>query len=62
LKPGLATILGFIGVKMLLVDFIKIPSWISLLVIFAVLTTAGLCSWYVAKVEKRKKSGVDPFE
>ncbi|MDZ4660208.1 MAG: TerC family protein [Pseudomonadota bacterium] len=62
LKPGLAAILGFIGVKMLLVDFIKIPSWISLLVIFAVLTTAGLSSWYVAKVEERKKTGVDPFE
>lgn len=61
LKPGLAAILGFIGVKMLLVDFIKIPSWISLLVIFAVLTTAGLSSWYVAKVEERKKTGVDPF-
>ncbi|OFZ70950.1 MAG: hypothetical protein A2451_02935, partial [Bdellovibrionales bacterium RIFOXYC2_FULL_39_8] len=44
LKPGLAVILGFIGVKMLLVDFIKIPSWISLLVIFAVLLTAGLSS------------------
>ena len=61
LKPGLAAILGFIGVKMLLVDFIKIPSWISLLVIFMVLTTAGLSSWYVAKVEDRKKGGLDPF-
>lgn len=61
LKPGLAAILGFIGIKMLLVDFVKIPSWISLLVIFAVLTTAGLSSWYVAKVEERKKSGLDPF-
>ena len=61
LKPGLAAILGFIGVKMLLVDFIKIPSWISLLVIFMVLTTAGLSSWYVAKVEDRKKDKSDPF-
>ncbi len=61
LKPGLAAILGFIGAKMLLVDFIKIPSWISLLVIFMVLTTAGLSSWYVVKVEERKKTGVDPF-
>lgn len=52
LKPGLAAILGFIGIKMLLVDFFKIPSWISLLVIFAILTTAGLTSWYVARVEK----------
>ena len=56
LKPGLAAILGFIGVKMLLVDFIKIPSWVSLLVIFAVLTTAGLSSWYVARIETRQKN------
>lgn len=54
LKPGLAAILGFIGVKMLIIDLYKIPSWISLLVIFMVLTTAGLSSWYVARVEKLK--------
>lgn len=52
LKPGLAVILGFIGVKMLIVEFFKIPSWVSLLVIFSVLTTAGLSSWYVAYIEK----------
>lgn len=54
LKPGLAAILGFIGIKMLLIDLYKIPSWISLLVIFAILTTAGLGSWYVAKIENIK--------
>ncbi|PIS10895.1 MAG: hypothetical protein COT73_06925 [Bdellovibrio sp. CG10_big_fil_rev_8_21_14_0_10_47_8] len=53
LKPGLAAILGFIGIKMLLMDMIKIPSWISLLVIFSILTTAALSSWYVAKLEER---------
>lgn len=57
LKPGLASILGFIGIKMLIIDIYKIPSWISLLVIFAILTTAGLSSWYVAKVEERKAKG-----
>lgn len=51
LKPGLAAILGFIGIKMLIVDFFKIPSWVSLLVIFAVLVTAGLSSWYVTRKE-----------
>ncbi len=56
LKPGLAAILGFIGVKMLAVDFIKIPSSVSLLVIFSILMTAGLSSWYVARVEKKKNS------
>ncbi|MGE3261947.1 MAG: TerC family protein [Bacteriovoracia bacterium] len=55
LKPGLAAVLGFIGSKMLLVDFIKIPSWVSLLVIFSILATAALGSWYVAQVEKRKE-------
>lgn len=49
LKPGLATVLAFIGIKMLLIDFVKVPSWVSLLVIFLVLLTAGLSSWYVAR-------------
>ena len=62
LKPGLAAVLGFIGAKMLLVDLFKIPSWVSLLVIFAVLTTAGLSSWYVAKIEEKQKLKADPFK
>jgi tellurite resistance protein TerC len=52
LKPGLATILGFIGVKMLIADFYPIPNWVSLLVIVTVLTTAGLTSWYSSKYSK----------
>lgn len=56
LKPGLAAILGFIGVKMLIMDFYKIPSWISLLVIFSILTTAALGSWYVARLERNRAS------
>lgn len=55
LKPGLAAILGFIGVKMLIIDFYKIPSSVSLMVIFFILLTAGLSSWYVARLEERKK-------
>lgn len=54
LKPGLAAILGFIGIKMLLLDVFKIPSWISLLVIFSILVTAALSSWYVARLEEQK--------
>lgn len=53
LKPGLAAVLGFIGIKMLLMDIYKIPSWVSLLVIFSILVTAALSSWYVARVDKR---------
>lgn len=54
LKPGLAAILGFIGVKMLIVEFYKIPSWVSLLVIFSILLTAFLSSWYVGHIEGKK--------
>lgn len=57
LKPGLAAILGFIGVKMLLIDIYKIPSSVSLLVILSILVTAGLSSWYVARIEDKKIKG-----
>lgn len=56
LKPGLAVILGFIGTKMVVKDFFKIPSWVSLAVIFGVLLTAGLSSWYVVRQENLKHS------
>ncbi|UOF02910.1 TerC family protein [Bdellovibrio reynosensis] len=62
LKPGLAAVLGFIGTKMLIIDFVKIPSWVSLLVITAILATAALSSWYVAKLEEQKGRSKDPFE
>lgn len=52
LKPGLAAVLAFIGVKMLLIEVYKVPSWVSLLVVFSILATAGLSSWYVARTEK----------
>lgn len=55
LKPGLAAVLGFIGIKMLVNEIFKVPSWVSLLVIFAILVTAGLSSWYVNWVEKHKQ-------
>jgi tellurite resistance protein TerC len=47
LKPGLAAILGFVGVKMLIVEFYHVPSWVSLTVIVMILVTAGMTSWYV---------------
>ncbi len=55
LKPGLAAVLAFIGTKMLLIDFIKVPSWVSLSIIFSILFTAAISSWYVNKIEEDKK-------
>ncbi len=54
LKPGLAAILAFIGTKMLIIEIFKIPSWVSLLVVFSILVTAALSSWYVARIELKK--------
>lgn len=61
LKPGLAAVLGFIGVKMLIMDFYKIPSAVSLLVITMILTTAALSSWYVARIEEKRQNKTDAF-
>jgi tellurite resistance protein TerC len=45
LKPGLALILFFIGIKMVISDFYEIPITISLVVIFAVLAAAMVLSF-----------------
>ena len=52
LKPGLAAILGFIGVKMLIGDYVPIPNWLSLAVIFIVLSLVGFLSWHFEKEKK----------
>lgn len=48
LKYGLAAILCFIGAKMLLVSFVKIPIGVSLSVIVGILGVAMLASWLTA--------------
>jgi tellurite resistance protein TerC len=44
LKTALAVILGFVGVKMLIVEFVKIPITLSLVVIAGLLTIAIIAS------------------
>lgn len=46
LKFGLAAILCFIGVKLLLLDFYKIPSLLSLMIIMTIISIAALFSVY----------------
>ncbi len=55
LKPAIAIILGFIGVKMLISGFIKIPTVISLGIICVVLVIAVMLSIWHEKKEKREK-------
>jgi tellurite resistance protein TerC len=56
LKTGLALILGFIGMKMVLIDIIKIPSWISLSVISTILIAVAISSLVIGKKEKSENA------
>ncbi|WP_343386392.1 TerC family protein [Candidatus Amarobacter glycogenicus] len=49
LKPALAAILVFVGAKMLVIDFYKVPSLASLAVIATILTVAIAASLIVAR-------------
>lgn len=53
LKPGIIIILAFVAVKMLIVDFYKIPIGLSLAVIGGVLAVSILASW----ISLRKNGG-----
>jgi len=45
LKYGLALVLMFVGAKMILVDMVKIPVWISLGVVATIIATSVVLSW-----------------
>lgn len=51
LKYGLAAILVFIGIKMLIVDFYHIPTLFALGIIAAILIISMLASWFYKKDE-----------
>jgi tellurite resistance protein TerC len=55
LQEGLAIILAFVGVKMLIHEWYHIPTWLSLLVIAIVLTAA---IGFSMKAERLEAAGV----
>lgn len=55
LKPGLAAILAFVGIKIILSDYIKIPLPISLLVIFGILALIVVLSTMRSKKIENKQ-------
>ncbi|MBL8100157.1 MAG: TerC family protein [Anaerolineales bacterium] len=55
LKLGLAVVLSFIGVKMLLIDLYKIPVGVSLTVVASVLTISVIASIIKTRREARQK-------
>jgi tellurite resistance protein TerC len=62
LKPGIALLLVFIGVKMLLYDVVHIPIWVSLLVIAAVAGGAiGASLWRDRRLARRGPPGLGDY-
>jgi tellurite resistance protein TerC len=51
LKPALAVVLGFVGLKMLAEPWVPVPVWLSLVVIVGVLVLAFLASWWRSRGE-----------
>jgi TerC family integral membrane protein len=51
LKPALAVVLGFVGLKMILEEWIRVPVWLSLTIIIGVLLVAFVASWWKARGE-----------
>src|SRR5262249_47710169 len=46
LKPALAVVLGFVGLKMILEEWVRVPVWLSLAIVVGVLVLAFLASWW----------------
>ena len=59
LKAGLALILVFVGIKMLLLEVYKIPIWLSLTVIAATLTIAVVASLRATRPDDRDVPGAE---
>jgi tellurite resistance protein TerC len=49
LKVGLAFVLIWVGLKMAVHDFLKVPTWLSLLVIVVILATSIIASFRATK-------------
>ena len=49
LKPALAVVLGFVGLKMIVEEWVRVPVWLSLIIIGGVLMVAFVASWWQAR-------------
>ncbi len=56
IKYSLVFILAFVGVKMMMVHFYKLPSWISLITIIVALAVGIFASMIITKQELKKKA------
>ena len=55
LKYGISIVLCYVGVKMLIMEFVKIPTPVSLSVVVGVLTASVLASWIWGQKKEKKE-------
>jgi tellurite resistance protein TerC len=60
LDTGLALVLGFIGVKMLVHDVWHMPTWLALGVVAVILTGSVVLSWLRPEPDPTEAAGVSP--
>lgn len=60
LHYGLAAVLAFAALKIGISEWVHIPAWISVLIVVACITAAGLVSWIVGRPPARDKRGGRP--
>jgi tellurite resistance protein TerC len=56
LKPGLAAILAFVGIKIIISDYFKIPLPVSISIIFGILAVVVILSMLRSKNIKKEQS------
>jgi tellurite resistance protein TerC len=59
LRPGLSAVLVYVGVKMMVVRWVKIPAAVSLGVVLGILGVAVVASWLVTGRTRRVEPGRD---
>ncbi|MEI7704073.1 MAG: TerC family protein [Deltaproteobacteria bacterium] len=59
LRPGLSAVLIYVGVKMVVVRWVKVPAAVSLLVVLGILSLAVLASWLTTGRTPRVEPGRD---
>jgi tellurite resistance protein TerC len=59
LKVGLSAVLVFVGAKMTMMDIYKIPALASLAVVFSILATSMVVSWFASRRDAVSLGGTD---
>jgi tellurite resistance protein TerC len=59
LRPGLAAVLVYIGVKMMVVRFVEVPAGVSLAIVLGILGVAVVASWLSARRARPREPGSD---